>query len=87
MVPRPSRHLRSEIRFGGGGIARCFAVVVEADAAFGAGLLVGAAAALMLAPKSGAELRDELANKMNRVKDRVQKEMEQHQTPLGRPTI
>jgi len=60
-----------------------------AAAAFGAGLLVGAAAALILAPKSGAELRDDLANRMSRVKDRVRQEMEQQQSqpPLGRPTI
>ncbi len=34
---------------------------------FGAGLVVGAAVALMLSPKSGSELRNELATSANRL--------------------
>jgi gas vesicle protein len=50
-----------------------------AAAAFGIGLAVGAAAALLLAPKSGSELREELANRVNRARERVQQEMPTNQ--------
>jgi hypothetical protein len=38
---------------------------------FGAGLVVGAGVALMLAPKSGSELRGDLGRTARRVKSRV----------------
>ncbi len=41
-----------------------------AAAAFGIGLVVGAAAALLLAPKSGAELRDDLAGKVRNLREK-----------------
>jgi len=52
-----------------------------AAAAFGVGLLVGAAAALMLAPKSGAELRDDLAGRMGRSRERMREEIEHRESP------
>jgi hypothetical protein len=52
-----------------------------AAAAFGIGLVVGAAAALLLAPKSGAELRDDISSKMSRVRNRMQDEMQNMQNP------
>ena len=56
-----------------------------AAAAFGIGLLVGAAAALVFAPKSGSELRDDIAQKFNRVRQRanevIQNEVPVHTSP------
>jgi hypothetical protein len=43
-----------------------------AAAAFGIGLAVGAAAALMLAPKSGAELREDIADRVGKMRQNVQ---------------
>lgn len=56
------------------------AAALEAVGLFGAGVIVGAAVALLLAPKSGRELRDDLNQKIRAVR------------PLGRditeaPTI
>jgi len=45
--------------------------VVSGVALFGAGLLVGAGLALLLAPTSGRELRDELGERAHELKDRV----------------
>jgi hypothetical protein len=42
-----------------------------AAAAFGIGLVVGAAAALLLAPKSGAELRDDIGHRVHRMRERI----------------
>ena len=38
---------------------------------FGAGLLIGSAAALILTPRNGAELREELRTRMSAVRDRL----------------
>ena len=46
-------------------------------ALFGAGLLVGAGLALLLAPTSGKELRDELGDRAADLKDRVGEAAEQ----------
>ena len=40
-------------------------------ALFGAGLLVGAGVALLFAPKTGRELRDDLGRRANQLTDRV----------------
>jgi gas vesicle protein len=45
-----------------------------AATAFGIGLAIGAAGALLLAPKSGSELRDDLANRVGRMRERVREE-------------
>lgn len=42
--------------------------LASAFAIFGAGLAVGAALALLLAPKSGAELRGDLGEQMSRLR-------------------
>jgi len=47
-----------------------------AAAAFGIGLVVGAAAALLLAPKSGQELREDLTSKMREMREKGMKGME-----------
>jgi hypothetical protein len=60
------------------GIERGGGWLGPAAAAFGAGLLIGGAVALLLAPKSGAELRDHLANKVRSFRERAE--------PDGTPT-
>jgi gas vesicle protein len=40
-------------------------------AVFGAGLLVGAGLALLFAPSSGAEVREQIGSKLEEVRDRV----------------
>ncbi|MBX3024151.1 YtxH domain-containing protein [bacterium] len=40
-------------------------------ALFGAGLLVGAGLALLLAPTSGRELREEISERANELRERV----------------
>jgi hypothetical protein len=52
------------------GLERSGSWIGPAGAAFGIGLLVGAAAALILAPKSGEELRGDLADRMGRMRER-----------------
>jgi len=51
-------------------------VLVSVLAGIGIGVLVGAVAGLLLAPKSGQETRDELSKSLNDLSDRV--------TELGR---
>lgn len=51
-------------------------VLVSVLAGIGIGVLVGAVAGLLLAPKSGQETRDELGKNMNDLSDRL--------TDLGR---
>lgn len=43
------------------------ATVVESLAVFSVGVLVGASVALMMAPKSGRELREDLTSRIRRV--------------------
>ena len=43
--------------------------VLPAMAVFGAGMMVGVGVGLMLAPKSGTELRDDMARTANRLGD------------------
>jgi len=54
---------------------------------FGAGMLVGAAAALILAPKPGAELRTDIADTANRIyqkgRSQVQKGIERAETKFN----
>jgi len=58
------------------GIDRSGGWLGPAAAAFGIGLVVGAAAALLLAPKSGQELRQDLASKMRDLREKgMQQEM------------
>jgi len=45
-------------------------MIVPAMAIFGAGLLVGAGLGLLLAPKSGAELRQDIADSVDDIKDK-----------------
>jgi hypothetical protein len=40
-------------------------------AVFGAGMLVGAGLALLFAPSTGAEMREQLGSKLEEVRDRV----------------
>lgn len=54
------------------GIERSGGWFGPAAAAFGIGLVVGAAAALLLAPKSGQELREDLTNKMREMREGMQ---------------
>jgi gas vesicle protein len=49
--------------------------ILPALAVFGTGLLVGAGAALLLAPKPGRELRNDLAAQAGQLKDTVQDKM------------
>ncbi len=49
--------------------------VLPALAIFGAGVLVGAGIALMTAPKSGRELRDDLSRRAGEIGDRVRAKM------------
>jgi hypothetical protein len=49
--------------------------VLPALAIFGAGLLVGAAIALMTTPKSGRELRDDLSRRAGEIGDKVRSKM------------
>lgn len=43
--------------------------VVSAFAVFGLGVAIGAALGLLLAPKSGEDIREELGQQMSRVRD------------------
>jgi YtxH-like protein len=52
------------------GIERSGGWFGPAAAAFGIGLVVGAAAALLLAPKSGEELREDLSKKMREMREK-----------------
>ena len=45
--------------------------IVPSLALFGAGLLVGAGLALLLAPTSGRELREEITDRANELRERV----------------
>ena len=45
--------------------------MAPAAAGFGIGILIGAAAALLFAPKSGAEIREELMGKMRETRERI----------------
>jgi hypothetical protein len=45
--------------------------IVPSLALFGAGLLVGAGLALLLAPTSGRELREEITDRAGELRDRV----------------
>lgn len=45
--------------------------VIPSVALFGAGLLVGAGLALLLAPTSGRELREEIVDRAGELRDRV----------------
>jgi hypothetical protein len=45
--------------------------IVGSLALFGAGLLVGAGLALLLAPTSGRELREEITDRASELRDRV----------------
>lgn len=45
--------------------------IVPSVALFGAGLLVGAGLALLLAPTSGRELREEIVDRAGELRDRV----------------
>jgi len=49
--------------------------VLPALVIFGAGLLVGAGIALMAAPKSGRELRDDLSRRAGEIGERVRAKM------------
>ena len=49
--------------------------VLPALAIFGAGLLVGAGIALMAAPKTGRELRDDLSRRAGEIGERVRSRM------------
>ena len=46
-------------------------IVVSILAGIGVGVLVGAAAGLLLAPKTGEETRDELGKNMNDLSDKI----------------
>jgi len=46
-------------------------------AVFGAGMLVGAGLALLFAPSSGAEVREQIGSKLEEVRDRVAPMVEQ----------
>lgn len=50
---------------------------------FGFGLICGAAAALLLTPRTGRELRDELTDKVRTLRDRTASRMNQ----AGEPAI
>lgn len=50
--------------------------VVPSVALFGAGLLVGAGLALLFAPTSGRELREELGERASELKDRASSAVE-----------
>jgi hypothetical protein len=52
------------------GIERSGSWLGPAAAAFGIGLVVGAAAALLLAPKSGRELREDLTGRMREMREK-----------------
>ena len=65
------------------GIERSGSWFGPAAAAFGIGLVVGAAAALLLAPKSGEELRQDLSQKMREMREQVRPE----QGPNPRTTV
>lgn len=51
------------------------ATLLPALALFGAGLVVGAGVALLTAPKSGRELRDDLSRKAAEITDTVRNKM------------
>lgn len=55
--------------------------MVPSLALFGAGLLVGAGLALLLAPTSGRELREEITERANDLRERV--ESAAGQSPAG----
>jgi hypothetical protein len=65
------------------GIERSGGWFGPAAAAFGIGMVVGAAAALLLAPKSGEELRHDLTQKMREMREQGMKE----QGPNPRTTV
>jgi hypothetical protein len=74
-LPEISRHLPSStddlIRLVGLQRQSRSADLFSGVALFGAGLLVGAGLALLLAPTSGKELRDEIGERATELKDRV----------------
>lgn len=60
--------------------------VMPSVALFGAGILVGAGLALLFAPTTGRELRDELGAKASDLADRVTSATEQTMTDNGKAT-
>ncbi len=58
--------------------------VLPALAVFGAGLLVGVGAALVLAPKPGRELRQDVARTVNQLGETVREQFSHHEPePAG----
>jgi gas vesicle protein len=61
-------------------------IIIERDGGFGTllmGALIGAGAALLLAPRSGRETRDELRAGMNRLRDRAEAGVREFQDNLN----
>jgi hypothetical protein len=59
--------------------------IVPSLALFGAGLLVGAGLALLLAPSSGEELRENLSERMEALRERTAGNGEHHEAPNAGP--
>lgn len=51
-------------------------------AVFGVGLLVGAAAALLMAPKTGEDLREDVSSRFRNLKNRAQRAQENENSAL-----
>lgn len=60
--------------------------VIPSVALFGAGILVGAGLALLFAPSTGRELREEISHKASDLADRVTSSAEQAMAENGKAT-